>query len=473
MVWDAPAMANAAFERGLAALRGFSKRGRERLVMALAVLLLAVVYGPTLAEHIRNASDPFRFADDARILIPPLFRAGDPALFPGDPVTDYYLAGLPDAPRLLYSLFAPLVDPATLSKILPYVLLLRRARLPRRDDPSPGRQPGHVRRARTRARLRARPRPDGRGASSCLRFTAALRGRALSRSRATARSRGARRDRRRVLSGSGRPAWPVAPRVVPLAGERSGTRRALLARPSGGRARADGRRDGARRGAVGAPASRVRTRPSTQRLRRAFRKPANSGVSTPPDRPPFPALPRGGRRAAHGGARRRRCAPRRSDESASARYRGRSHRLSASRRAASSCSRDGGATPAVSPFSAPQSSSPTRLSLVLTPRLFLPERYVAYGMPVLALVGVPAAFSFLCEHTRTSVRSVPLVWNLARARPRRSAWRVVVRAHRARPVVRASALRKARRASENQRRRRLARLRDRQRAVPFAPQPRS
>jgi hypothetical protein len=53
------------------------------------------------------------------------------------------------------------------------------------------------------------------------------------------------------------------------------------------------------------------------------------------------------------------------------------------------------------------------LSLFATPHLFLPERYVAYAMPVLALLVVPAAFSFLATHPSRVVRSVPLVWNLA------------------------------------------------------------
>jgi hypothetical protein len=53
------------------------------------------------------------------------------------------------------------------------------------------------------------------------------------------------------------------------------------------------------------------------------------------------------------------------------------------------------------------------LSLVATPHLFLPERYVAYGVPVLALVGVPAAFSFLVAHAKAGVRHAPVAWNLA------------------------------------------------------------
>jgi hypothetical protein len=52
------------------------------------------------------------------------------------------------------------------------------------------------------------------------------------------------------------------------------------------------------------------------------------------------------------------------------------------------------------------------LSLVVTPHLFLPERYVAYGTPIVALLGVPTAFSFLATHAKPVVRNVPLAWNL-------------------------------------------------------------
>src|SRR6185503_2926622 len=119
MVWDAPAMANGPLARSLETLRAGARRWGRAVWTSL---FLAIVFGPPLVEHVENASDRFRFADDARILIPPLYRAQDGALFPNDPVTDYYLAGLPDAPRLLYALFAPLVGPEAQSKILPYVL---------------------------------------------------------------------------------------------------------------------------------------------------------------------------------------------------------------------------------------------------------------------------------------------------------------------------------------------------------------
>jgi hypothetical protein len=52
------------------------------------------------------------------------------------------------------------------------------------------------------------------------------------------------------------------------------------------------------------------------------------------------------------------------------------------------------------------------LSLVLMPRLFLPERYVAYGIAAVALVGVPTAFSFLHEHVGKRAKSIPYAWNV-------------------------------------------------------------
>jgi hypothetical protein len=52
------------------------------------------------------------------------------------------------------------------------------------------------------------------------------------------------------------------------------------------------------------------------------------------------------------------------------------------------------------------------LSLPFTPHLFLPERYVAYGLAAVALIAVPTAFSFLLEHAKTSVKYLPLAWNL-------------------------------------------------------------
>jgi hypothetical protein len=95
----------------------------ERLLIWLGVAVaLVVLHGPMLVAHMRLSAERYVFADDARILIYPQFRLEDPALFAHDPTVDYYLANLPDGYALLYRALAPLVGVVTLSKVLPYVL---------------------------------------------------------------------------------------------------------------------------------------------------------------------------------------------------------------------------------------------------------------------------------------------------------------------------------------------------------------
>jgi hypothetical protein len=95
----------------------------ERLLVCLGVAVaLVVLHGPMLVDHMRLSAERYVFADDARILIYPQFRLEDPALFAHDPTVDYYLASLPDGYALLYRAFGPLVGVVALSKVLPYVL---------------------------------------------------------------------------------------------------------------------------------------------------------------------------------------------------------------------------------------------------------------------------------------------------------------------------------------------------------------
>jgi hypothetical protein len=51
------------------------------------------------------------------------------------------------------------------------------------------------------------------------------------------------------------------------------------------------------------------------------------------------------------------------------------------------------------------------LSLLVEPRLFLPERYVAYAVPALALVALPSALGGLAHETRRSLRALPWLQN--------------------------------------------------------------
>lgn len=112
--------------RGVPSLPSLARRlERHRaLVTALiSTLVLAVLHGRTLLGHARLTASDWAFADDVRVLIYPLFRHEDAALFPRDPVVDYYLASLPDGYHLLYRLLGPVVGVVALSQVLPYLLL--------------------------------------------------------------------------------------------------------------------------------------------------------------------------------------------------------------------------------------------------------------------------------------------------------------------------------------------------------------
>jgi hypothetical protein len=411
MVYGARAMANAALSRGFEALRDLLRRRAELLRTGLLALILATLFGPMLAEHVRNASDPFRFADDVRILIPPLYRTLDPALFPNDAVTDYYLAGLPDAPRLLYSLLSPLVDPARLSKILPYVLLAL----------------GMACLAVTSYRLGGRPAVLGAlvlalGSAHVLGrmvgglprafalpfLLAGLLALALGRPLALAALA--------VLSAAFYPVagvllglsllglfllpakdrglgagFSVRRRAVVLAVTALGM--ALVVLPSALRLHAYG------------PALDASLAPS-------FPEAGEFGRFDPPDRPPFPALPMAAvapltAALVGDGAPFIAATNLRSHGTAAAvvlflvavgGWVVLAKRRVEARR--------------VLVFAGAVVVAHT-VSLFATPHLFLPERYVAYGMPALALVMVPNAFSFLADHAKTSLKRVPLLFSLA------------------------------------------------------------
>lgn len=89
----------------------------------VAAVALALAFGPLLAGHVRNALNPRVFNDDARIQIVPFFRHPDAGTASHDVPRDYQLTFLPLGFKLLYRALAPVVDPALLSKVLPYLFL--------------------------------------------------------------------------------------------------------------------------------------------------------------------------------------------------------------------------------------------------------------------------------------------------------------------------------------------------------------
>lgn len=98
-------------------------RTRTLLGWGAAALVLLFVQGPALLEHMRRSLNPLVYNDDVRIIIFPFFRYSDPELFRNDFVSDYFLAGLPEGFRTVYWLAAKLWDAAAFSKLLPYLLV--------------------------------------------------------------------------------------------------------------------------------------------------------------------------------------------------------------------------------------------------------------------------------------------------------------------------------------------------------------
>ena len=396
-------MTNGALET----LRGFARRWGEASIIGV---VLAVAFGPPLLEHARNASDSFRFADDARILIPPLYRAEDPALFPADPISDYYAAGLPEALRLVYLVASPVAGPEALSKVLPYLLLLL--------------------------------------AVSCLGLTAHRLGGKPAVLGSIALALGSAHVLGRMVGGLprafalplllagalalvlGRPIALAALAVIaaafyPVVGVLLGLSLLgwfLLPVRDRGQAAIFSVRRRAVVLALTALGIGLVVLPSALRLRaygpaidaslvRDFPEAGEYGRFDPPDRSPFPPLP-----------------------------------VAAAEPLGATLVGDG--TPFFSPMNqrahgtvmaiilfvvtafgwvalARRRADARRflvlpaavvvahtLSLPFTPHLFLPQRYVAYGLAAVALVGVPAAFSFAYEDARKGMKFVPLAWNV-------------------------------------------------------------
>jgi hypothetical protein len=97
---------------------------RRALLVAAGVALLAGGFGPPLVEHARGSFAAEVLSDDARALLPPFFRWEDPRLFPRDYAGDYHLALMAPLYQGLYFAGAKTVSVITLSKVLPYLLLV-------------------------------------------------------------------------------------------------------------------------------------------------------------------------------------------------------------------------------------------------------------------------------------------------------------------------------------------------------------
>jgi hypothetical protein len=95
---------------------------RGNLAAAGVAVALATVYGGPLVEHMARAADPGSFNDDARQQIVPFFTYSDG--IPPDFASTYYLTCMPAGYHALYRAGALVADPAALGKVLPYALLV-------------------------------------------------------------------------------------------------------------------------------------------------------------------------------------------------------------------------------------------------------------------------------------------------------------------------------------------------------------
>lgn len=109
---------------GLKSVNALARRVWISWPLVLSVGAWAILFGPSLAAHVLNSSDPLLFNDDVRQQVWPFFRYYNPGSFPDDFIGTYYLhAFFPIGYRAVFTVLACLADPASVSKVVPYVCL--------------------------------------------------------------------------------------------------------------------------------------------------------------------------------------------------------------------------------------------------------------------------------------------------------------------------------------------------------------
>lgn len=384
------------------------ERHRALATALLAAVVLALLHGRPLLEHARLTASGWAFADDVRVLIYPLFRHEDAGLFENDPVVEYYLASLPDGYHLLYRVLGPLFGVVRTSMVLPYLSL-----------------------AVTLTCLALSARKLGGAAAAFGTLSLSLGSAFVLGRMSGGLPRGFAMPmvacgalclvygRARALSALTVLAAGIYPVVALLLGT---ALTFLLALPSAQRGCTDAWSPKKRLvllAGAGLLAGLVLV-PSLLRLSEygpaitpadwsRFPEAGAAGRFQPADRPPFPALPRA------------------AQEPLEAALRGAEVALLA---ATDLRARAGVVLPLLVLVAAVGLAYQARrrpealrlallpaavvvchtLSLLLEPRLFLPERHVAYGVPVAALLGVPAALAAFAQAERRWLRALPAAW---------------------------------------------------------------
>jgi hypothetical protein len=89
----------------------------------VAAVILSALFVPSIAGHVAHSMNPHVFNGDAAQWVFPFFRYTEDAPVGVDVPGDYHLAIMPVGFRGLYQVLSPFVDPASISKVLPYLLL--------------------------------------------------------------------------------------------------------------------------------------------------------------------------------------------------------------------------------------------------------------------------------------------------------------------------------------------------------------
>ena len=100
------------------------RSGDDRASQASQLLFLGLIgFLVAIYDHYGYVTSPYRATDDARQHIFWTYRFRDPELFPDDLYVDFYSTLAPLGYRALYFLAAQIIDPLLFSKLLPFGLL--------------------------------------------------------------------------------------------------------------------------------------------------------------------------------------------------------------------------------------------------------------------------------------------------------------------------------------------------------------
>ncbi len=118
-------MINSRLQNGIESLRHMFSiiEGRRLYRVLFLIFVLALLFGGSIAGHIKNSASPYILNDDARQQIVPFYTISDG--FKADFATSYFMDGImPRAYVALYSMVSKFFDPEQFSKVLAYICFI-------------------------------------------------------------------------------------------------------------------------------------------------------------------------------------------------------------------------------------------------------------------------------------------------------------------------------------------------------------